>query len=127
MSEPAVAEPETVSRPRLLPPYHVLIENDDDHSQLFVILVLRKVFGYDEPKAMSLMHTAEQAGEPRTSSHLRATATQAGILLRLGRCTPRRDALVYSTSWRPNGLTYRTAPAPCGERFRMDPSGRHRT
>jgi ATP-dependent Clp protease adaptor protein ClpS len=63
MSEPAIAEPEVSTNPRLLPPYHVLIENDDDHSQLFVILVLRKVFGYDEPKAIDLMSTAEQAGE----------------------------------------------------------------
>jgi ATP-dependent Clp protease adaptor protein ClpS len=65
MSEPAtpVVEPETDTRPKLLPPYHVIIENDDDHSQLFVILVLRKVFGYDETQATDLMHTAERAGE----------------------------------------------------------------
>ena len=59
----AVAEPETATRPRLLPPYHVLIENDDDHSQMFVVLVLRKVFGFDDAKAIDLMHTAEEAGE----------------------------------------------------------------
>jgi ATP-dependent Clp protease adaptor protein ClpS len=41
----------------------VLIENDDDHSQVFVGVVLRKVFGYDEAKAIDLMHTAERAGE----------------------------------------------------------------
>ena len=65
MSEPAtpVVEPETDTRPKLLPPYHVLIENDDDHSQVFVVLVLRKVFGYDEAQATDLMHTAERAGE----------------------------------------------------------------
>ena len=65
MSEPStpVAEPETDLRSKLLPPYHVLIENDDHHSQLFVVLVLRKVFGYDEAKATELMHTAERAGQ----------------------------------------------------------------
>ena len=65
MSEPAtpVVEPETNTRPKLLPPYHVIIENDDDHSQLFVVLVLRKVFGYDEAQATDLMQTAERAGE----------------------------------------------------------------
>jgi ATP-dependent Clp protease adaptor protein ClpS len=56
-------EPETVTRHRLLPPYHVLIENDDDHSQVFVVAVIRKVFGYEEAKAIELMHTAELAGE----------------------------------------------------------------
>ena len=65
MSEPStpVAEPETDTRPKLLPPYHVLIENDDDHSQLFVVMVLRKVFGYDDAKAGELMLSAHTAGE----------------------------------------------------------------
>lgn len=60
---PTVAEPRAESRAKILPPYHVLIENDDDHSQLFVVMVLRKVFGYDEPKAIQLMTSAEEAGE----------------------------------------------------------------
>jgi ATP-dependent Clp protease adaptor protein ClpS len=65
MSEPAtpLVEPDTDTQPRLLPPYHVIIENDDDHSQIFVVLILRKVFGYDDAQAIHLMHTAEQAGE----------------------------------------------------------------
>jgi ATP-dependent Clp protease adaptor protein ClpS len=58
-----VAEPKVDNRAKLLPPYHVLIENDDDHSQVFVVMVLRQVFGYDEPKATSLMHAAEENGE----------------------------------------------------------------
>ena len=65
MSEPAtpLVEPKTDSRPKLLPPYHVLIENDDHHSQQFVVAVLRKVFGYDDTKAAELMMTAHTAGE----------------------------------------------------------------
>ena len=65
MSDPAtpVVEPKTDTTPKILPPYHVLIENDDEHSQLFVVAVLRKVFGYDESKAIDLMHAAERAGE----------------------------------------------------------------
>jgi ATP-dependent Clp protease adaptor protein ClpS len=58
-----VAEPETDTRPKVLPPYHVLIENDDHHSQLFVVLVLRKVFGFDDAQAIERMHAAEEAGE----------------------------------------------------------------
>jgi ATP-dependent Clp protease adaptor protein ClpS len=58
-----VAEPDVETRSQLLPPYHVLIENDDHHSQLFVVMVLRKVFGYEMEKAIDLMSTAEQAGE----------------------------------------------------------------
>jgi ATP-dependent Clp protease adaptor protein ClpS len=65
MAEPAtpLAEPATDTRPKVLPPYHVLIEDDDDHSQVFVVLALRKVFGYDLEQATLLMSTAEQAGE----------------------------------------------------------------
>src|SRR5262245_4443344 len=58
-----VVEPRSDTVTRLLPPYHVLIENDDDHSQVFVVILLRKVFGYDEPQAIQLMHAAEEAGE----------------------------------------------------------------
>ena len=65
MSDPAtpVLEPETDTRPKVLPPYHVIIENDDDHTQLFVVMVLRKVFGYDDTKAVELMLTAHETGE----------------------------------------------------------------
>lgn len=57
------AEPKTDVRPKTIPPYHVLILNDDEHSQLFVVRVLRAVFGYDESKAKQLMHAAEEHGE----------------------------------------------------------------
>jgi ATP-dependent Clp protease adaptor protein ClpS len=65
MSEPATpaVAPDTDTKSRLLPPYHVIIENDDHHSQMFVVLVLRKVFGYDEPKAIDLMLAAHETGE----------------------------------------------------------------
>jgi ATP-dependent Clp protease adaptor protein ClpS len=65
MSGPAtpVADPKTDTRPKVLPPYHVIIENDDHHSQMFVVAVLRKVFGYDEPKSIELMLTAHETGE----------------------------------------------------------------
>src|SRR5262245_26152265 len=62
LATPTVA-PDTDTKLRLLPPYHVIIENDDHHSQMFVVLVLRKVFGYDEPKAIELMLTAHETGE----------------------------------------------------------------
>jgi ATP-dependent Clp protease adaptor protein ClpS len=65
MSDPAapVLEPETDIKQKLLPPYHVIIENDDDHTQMFVVMVLRKVFGYDDTKAVELMLTAHETGE----------------------------------------------------------------
>ena len=58
-----VADPETTTRTRRLPPYNVLIENDDDHSMDFVIEVLQKVFGFDRPKAFLHMMKAHEEGE----------------------------------------------------------------
>lgn len=57
-----VLEPETTSRPRLLPPYNVILMNDDDHSMEFVVDVLRKVFGYPLEKSFQLMQTAHETG-----------------------------------------------------------------
>ena len=57
-----VVEPETEAQTRVLPPYHVLIQNSD-HTMDFVVDVLRKVFGFDLPKAFTLMMHAHDKGE----------------------------------------------------------------
>ena len=59
----ATPELDTDSAAKLLPPYHVIIENDDDHTQDFVINVLRKVFGHPVEKAFELMMVAHETGE----------------------------------------------------------------
>jgi ATP-dependent Clp protease adaptor protein ClpS len=59
----SVVEPETDAEVRHIPPFHVLIENDDHHTMDFVVDVLRQVFGYDLPKAFSLMMHAHEKGE----------------------------------------------------------------
>ncbi|WP_020473973.1 ATP-dependent Clp protease adaptor ClpS [Zavarzinella formosa] len=58
-----VAEPESKTRPKVQPPYHVLIENDDDHTMEFVIVVLQKVFGYSTEKSFELTLQAHTNGE----------------------------------------------------------------
>lgn len=45
-----------------MPPYNVLIMNDDDHSMDFVVDVLRKVFGYPLEKSFQLMLAAHETG-----------------------------------------------------------------
>lgn len=57
-----VLEPDVDTRPRLLPPYNVILQNDDDHSMEFVVEVLRKVFGYPLEKSFQLMLTAHESG-----------------------------------------------------------------
>jgi ATP-dependent Clp protease adaptor protein ClpS len=57
-----ILEPEMATRSRLLPPYNVILENDDDHSMDFVVDVLRKVFGFELEKSFQLMMTAHDTG-----------------------------------------------------------------
>jgi|SRR5580765_1869042 len=47
---------------RLLPPYNVILDNDDYHSCEFVIEVLRKVLGCTEQRAYQLMLEAHTKG-----------------------------------------------------------------
>lgn len=49
-------------RVRLLPPYNVIIENDDHHSMVFVVGVICKVFGYPVERALQLMLEAHTTG-----------------------------------------------------------------
>ena len=44
------------------PPYNVILENDDYHSQEFVIDVLRKVLGCSNERAYLFMYQAHTTG-----------------------------------------------------------------
>ena len=48
---------------RRLPPYNVILENDDHHSMEFVLGVLQKTLGYDEQKSFQLMMLAHESGQ----------------------------------------------------------------
>lgn len=48
---------------KILPPYHVILHNDDHHSMEFVIEVLQKVFGYKLEESFTLMMTAHTQGK----------------------------------------------------------------
>jgi ATP-dependent Clp protease adaptor protein ClpS len=55
-------KPKPAERTRLLPPFHVILENDDHHTFPFVISVLRKVFGFQEERAIELAFQAHSRG-----------------------------------------------------------------
>ena len=57
-----IPEEDTDTRTRRQPPYAVVLHNDDTNTMVFVILVLRKVFGYDERKCVELMMEAHEKG-----------------------------------------------------------------
>jgi ATP-dependent Clp protease adaptor protein ClpS len=81
-AEPAIAEPRTKprreTRTRHIPPYNLILANDDDHSMDFVVGILRKVLGIPLERAMVLMMEAHTAGRaiiwtgPREVAELKA-------------------------------------------------------
>ncbi len=59
---PIQTQPVEETRTRRMPPYNVILENDDDHSMEFVIEVLCKVLGCPVERAIQLMLTAHVSG-----------------------------------------------------------------
>jgi len=65
MSDSAViTRPETreETKTRQIPPYNVVLLNDEHHSMEFVVMVLVKVFGYALEKCFQLMLNAHETG-----------------------------------------------------------------
>jgi ATP-dependent Clp protease adaptor protein ClpS len=56
------ARPETTSKPKMLPPYAVILLNDDHHTMQYVVEALQKTFGYSTFKALRLVLRAHVAG-----------------------------------------------------------------
>ena len=50
------------TRTRQVPPYHVILENDDFHSFEFVVDVLQKAMGYSKERAFQLTNQAHTSG-----------------------------------------------------------------
>ncbi len=50
------------TRTRRIPPYHVLIHNDDHHSMQFVVETLCKALGINVERAIEFMMTAHTQG-----------------------------------------------------------------
>ena len=78
---------ETIARPvekeeqrtEGLPPYNVVLLDDDDHSYEYVILMLKKVFGHPIEKGFEMAQEVDCHGPGRRSDHQSgASRTQAG-------------------------------------------------
>ena len=54
--------PASSATTRTIPLYHLILENDDDHSFEFVVEVLRQALGYNEQKAVNLTNEAHTKG-----------------------------------------------------------------
>src|SRR5712692_8104018 len=55
-------EPREETRTRRIPPYNVILLNDDDHTREFVVDVLQKVLGCKKERACQLMMEADTTG-----------------------------------------------------------------
>jgi ATP-dependent Clp protease adaptor protein ClpS len=85
-TEPLVAEPRTKpkseTRSRHIPPYNLILANDDDHSMEFVVGVLRKILGIPMERAVAFMLEAHTSGRaiiwtgPKEVAELKAEQMQ---------------------------------------------------
>ena len=65
----AVAEPAAKTRPaprrsppKQLPPYHVVLLDDDDHTVPYVVEMLGVIFGHEVEKAMQMTKEVDETG-----------------------------------------------------------------
>jgi len=71
------------TKTRRIPPYNVVLENDDYHSFEFVVDVLQKTFGFNDQKALQLTHEAHTQGRavvwtgPKEVAELKAEQLQS--------------------------------------------------
>ena len=50
------------ARPKRLPPYHVVLHDDDDHTYNYVIEMLRKLFGHSLIRAFKMAREVDSTG-----------------------------------------------------------------
>ena len=61
-AKPARAAPDRRRQPGKLPPYNVVLLDDDDHTYEYVIEMLGAVFGYDQQKAFKMAREVDEQG-----------------------------------------------------------------
>ena len=77
-----LVKPKATTRTRRVPPYHVVLENDDDHSCEFVVTTLCRALGYTMERSYQLMMQAHTSGRaavwtgPREVAELKAEQIQ---------------------------------------------------
>ena len=59
---PAKPQAKPSNQTKQLPPYNVVLLDDDHHTYAYVIEMLGKVFGYDEPKAFKMAEEVDTKG-----------------------------------------------------------------
>lgn len=72
---------EEKSHQKHIPPYHVILLNDDDHTYDYVIRMLGELFGHSQEKAFLLAQEVDKAGRAivNTTTKERAELKQEQI------------------------------------------------
>ena len=55
-------KPAKTTRPQTLPPYHVVLLNDEEHTYDYVIEMLQQLFAHGEQQAFLLAKTVDRTG-----------------------------------------------------------------
>lgn len=76
-----IGETETITETITLPPYHVVLLNDEDHTYEYVIEMLGRLFGHSAEKAYELAVEVDRTGRVivDTTHRERAELKQAQI------------------------------------------------
>jgi len=59
---PGKAKPASKPKPEKLPPYNVVLLDDDDHTYDYVIEMLQKLFGHSKEKAFLMAKEVDNSG-----------------------------------------------------------------
>jgi ATP-dependent Clp protease adaptor protein ClpS len=58
----AAPSPDLKNKPKNLPPYHVILLNDDDHSYEYVMVMLKELFGHPHERGYSMAKEVDSEG-----------------------------------------------------------------
>ena len=94
-------KPEQDAKPKILPPYHVILLDDDDHTYDYVVEMLRKLFGHSLEQAFLMACEVDTTGRVvvDTTTKERAELKQEqihayGTDWRLERCKGSMSAII---------------------------------
>jgi ATP-dependent Clp protease adaptor protein ClpS len=60
---PAKRKKPSRAKPKRLPPYHVILWNDDDHTVSYVVHMMQKLFGHPIPKGLQIAEEVHVRGK----------------------------------------------------------------
>ena len=106
VAEPIVTQqvkPKPATKPRQdkLPPYHVILLNDDDHSYAYVVEMLQEIFKHTEAQAFLMALQVDRTGKAivctthKERAELKCEQIRSyGLDLRVASCTTSMAAVI---------------------------------